>query len=359
MPRTAGTIIQATEFNQVVDSYNVLWNDPTTAPFTYDNTLHTSDVERRKGWGQGATTASVSASAKILANDYNTLAAYINSGEYHRQDAGMTVNAYVANVNQEIMATDLNSFETLITNLAGNDTKFDLGADATLTPSVVSESNGGTPWGTADLASALTRGTLTSVLKYTWTDYNHARHFFNSGGQAIIDLEAVGGTNGAPEWDYVFDQVDSIYVGAKTTSSGGANGTGAQNFYSLTTAYQQVYNAVGFDTSGVGSYIGQGGGYSAYGGREVTVNAKLGMDGTNFCMWLQVTLTEDADDVGQVDCDITLYGGHKVAIDSPNSGYLATSNGSNHKIGGTAYIFATVTAKQPTITVDSNWTYSS
>ena len=39
--------------------------------------------------------------------------------------------------------------------------------------------------------------------------------------------------------------------------------------------------------------------YNAYGGRETMVEAKVGMDGTDFCVWLKVTFLEDVDDIAQ------------------------------------------------------------
>ena len=89
--------------------------------------------------------------------------------------------------------------------------------------------NGGTTGGQVMRAYANTRGTLTTIQKYTWSNYNDARHFLNSGGQIIVDLEAVGGTFGYNEWDYVFDQIDNVIISAKTTTKGGTNGTGQRN----------------------------------------------------------------------------------------------------------------------------------
>jgi hypothetical protein len=80
------------------------------------------------------------------------------------------------------------------------------------------------------------------------------------------------------------------------------------------------------------------------------------MDGTNFCLWLKTELTEDADDVAQVDANITLNTGYRVAQDAPDTGWLGSSNGSVHKVDGTAYIFQTRIAKVPTIITEQNWT---
>ena len=372
MPRNVGDVITAVSFNTVVDRWNVLWQDPkdgsgNVVAYTYDVALHQSETLRQRGWGQPANNLNVSASTKIEAKHYNLLAAHINSGEYHREDGSMTVNNYVAQAVDVVLASDMNPFETIMTSYENTDAKFDLGATGIENYAVLSNSNGGTPWGTGDAASANTRGTLTTIQKYKWANYNDARHFFNSGGQIIIDLEATGGTFGYNEWDYVFDQIDNIFIGAKTTTKGGTNGTGQKNFYSLNGNYQQIFNAIGFQTSPPGSYGGYGGnyatqytgaayGYNTYGGRQVTVEAKLGMDGTDFCMWVKVILTEDVDDVAQVDANITLSTGYKVAGDAPESAYLASSNGSVHKIDGTPYIFTTRIAKVPTITTDSPWT---
>lgn len=370
MPRNVGDVITADSFNTVVDRWNVLWQDPkeadgvTPKAYTYDVALHQSETDRQYGWGQPTNNLRVSASTTILANHYNLLASYINSGEYHREDTTMTINSHVAQAVDAILASDMNPFETLMTSYETTDARFDLGATGIQNYSVLANSNGGTPWGTGDAASANTRGTLTTIQKYTWANYNDARHFFNSGSQIIIDLEAVGGTFGYNEWDYVFDQIDTVYIGAKTTYRGGTNGTGQRSFYSLNENYQQIFNATGFQTSGsyggayAYQYTGMYGGYNTYGGRQVTIEAKLGMDGTDFCMWVKVILTEDPDDVAQVDANITLNTGYKTAGDAPGTAYLGSSNGSVHKVGGTAYIFDSRVSKNPTITTDSPWTFA-
>lgn len=367
MARVIGDLIDSTHFNTVVDDFNVLWQDPkdgggSVIVYTWDNTLHTTDLDRRKGWGNAdmSSGATVSAGTIVLANHYNILASYVNTAEYHRVDASYSPTTHVA-TGQDVLAADLDPLVNVINGytVTPTGTAFDLGADATLTPQAVSISNGGTPWGTNDLASAGTRGTLTCELTYTWANYTDARHFFNSGGKCILDLEAVGGTNGATEWDIAFDQIDSIYFGAKTTYRGGTNGVGAKSFYELTNAYQQIFNAVGFDTSLYGgAYTGYSGGYSTYGGREVTVNAKVGMSGTDFVVTFQVILTEDPDDEFQVDADITLYGGHKYAAVSPNASYMATSSGNKHKVGGVSYLFEDKSAKAPAVAQLSAWTYA-
>jgi hypothetical protein len=369
MPRNVGDTITAVSFNTVVDRWNVLWQDPKDSngdpiAYTYDISLHKSEVLRRLGWGQPSNNMTVTANTLIEAKHYNLLAAHVNSGEYHREDSSMTINNYVTQNVDVVLASDMNPLEAVMTSYENTDAKFDLGATGELIETHA-HSNGGVAWGTNDAASALTRGTLTTIQKYTWTDYNDARHFFNSGGQIIIDLEAIGGSFGHNEWDYIFDQIDTIYVGAKQTTKGGANGTGIKSFYEFDDTYQQIFNAQGFDTGDLGAYAGQytysgvyvsGEGYAQYGGREVTVYAKIGMDGTNFCLWLKTELTEDADDVAQVDANITLNTGYRVAQDAPDTGWLGSSNGSVHKVDGTAYIFQTRIAKVPTIITEQNWT---
>jgi len=367
MARVTGDLIAATHFNTVVDSFNELWQDPKSGGsivvYSYDGN-HTTDTQRRKGWGNSDMSAGATVSGIVLADHYNVLAAHINTAEYHRVDASYTSHTHVA-TGQDVLAADLDPLVAVINGytVTPTGTAFDLGADATLTPQVVSVSNGGAQWGTGDdpsvPATSNTRGTLTSELTFTWANYTDARHFFNSGGKCILDLEAVGGTNGATEWDLAFDQIDSIYFGAKTTYRGGTNGIGAKSFYELTTSYQQIFNAVGFDTSLYGgNYAGQGSGYSTYGGREVTVNAKLEEVSGSIVLTLQVILTEDPDDEFKVDCNITLYGGHKYAAISPNTSYMATSSGNKHKVGGVSYLFEDKSTKAPAIAQGSAWTYA-
>ena len=252
MPRNVGDTITAVSFNTVVDRWNVLWQDPKDSngdpiAYTYDISLHKSEVLRRLGWGQPSNNMTVTANTLIEAKHYNLLAAHVNSGEYHREDSSMTINNYVTQNVDVVLASDMNPLEAVMTSYENTDAKFDLGATGELIETHA-HSNGGVAWGSGGGGSYGARGTLTTIQKYTWTDYNDARHFFNSGGQIIIDLEAIGGSFGHNEWDYIFDQIDTIYVGAKQTTKGGANGTGIKSFYEFDDTYQQILNAQGFDT---------------------------------------------------------------------------------------------------------------
>ena len=162
MARVIGDLIHSTHFNTVVDDFNVLWQDPkdgggSVIVYTWDNTLHTTDLDRRKGWGNAdmSSGATVSAGTIVLANHYNILASYVNTAEYHRVDASYSPTTHVA-TGQDVLAADLDPLVNVINGytVTPTGTAFDLGADATLTPQAVSISNGGTPWGSNDLASA-------------------------------------------------------------------------------------------------------------------------------------------------------------------------------------------------------------
>ena len=360
-----GTIITAAKFNEVVDDYDVIWRGPKDGSgnlivYTYDAALHVSEAARQTGWGQpNAVTPTVNPQVIIDADHYNTLASYVNTGDYHRADNNAVPNliTHVADTNRRILSSDTNIIENRITQLTTTNQKFDLGVDNIFDIVLGSISNGGTPWGTNDLASDGTRGTLVCEMKYVFSSYDDARHWFNSGGQCTLNLDAVGGNHGSSEWNICFDQIDTVFFGGLTTYRNGTNGIGQRNFYELTQTYQQIFNAVGFDSSAYGSaYTGYTGGYSTYGGREVTINARVDMDGTDFVVYFQVILTEDADDIYQVDCNITLNGGCKTADESPNSGYLGTSNASFHTVNSNTYKFLTMSSKKPTVSQHSAWT---
>ena len=151
MARVIGDLIDSTHFNTVVDDFNVLWQDPkdgggSVMVYTWDNTLHTTDLDRRKGWGNAdmSSGATVSAGTIVLANHYNILASYVNTAEYHRVDASYSPTTHVA-TGQDVLAADLDPLVNVINGytVTPTGTAFDLGADATLTPQAVSISNGG------------------------------------------------------------------------------------------------------------------------------------------------------------------------------------------------------------------------
>jgi len=200
---TAIDLIEAQDLNDLVAFYNELWNDPSTGPFTYathndavgpnhDGTTHNDplNLDRRYGWGQSAATINPTPIAStslnnyngtvVTLNDINQITAQINAGGYHKEDnpiiGGLIAltGADTLSVGDKIPTSLYNSVCTLADNLFTDQYKTDW---LNLNPTEVTSVN--TSSWTADLEV---------VHKFVFTDYNEARHFFNSGGEFTLEL---------------------------------------------------------------------------------------------------------------------------------------------------------------------------
>jgi hypothetical protein len=184
------------------------------------------------------------------------------------------------------------------------------------------------------------------VHAFTFTSYDAARQFFNSGGQLVLDMStSTGGTN-APSigWNVFFEQLGIVRVSAAgTTNDGDGDGDpafsaiGNKGFYDINQAlagYTETYSIssdVGGSTIGthpsLGTQIDMG---TFGGGIYSTRRFKLAMKGEEvagtFVVHLKVTLQEDPDDASAAPIDIFVNSTLGVAqplttpIDSEKSG---------------------------------------
>lgn len=384
MPRTSyeNQLITDDSFNEVVEKYVEFWTDPkdggTVVTYTYDPAAHilpdgdadtATTTRRQRGWGQPDPTSilTVSPGIVILADHFNKFVSHVNSGEFHRihddTNAGVIATRinHVADSNQLIRHSDLEPVETLMTNIKGvadasDKKRFALETSADVTPTTIYTHN--TAWGSGDLSTDLTRQSLSTVIKYTWPDYTSARHFFNSGCQLGLefDTNALSTPTGADDdWDTMFTSIGTVYIGGVTNHTG-STGTVVNNrgFYSLTQSYQQVFTAT--ESAGYTSAYT----YNAYGGRETMIEAKVDMDGTDFCVWLKVTFIEDVDDTAQHTNEFNIEASERYAINAPDAtidaAYIASSNGDLHKGADTTlYEFDTRQALIPTKVQEGGW----
>ena len=333
-----GDKIQYTDFNASVDKLEKYWGDkyPSSAFSDPNNTDH------RFGWGQNTAEPTVSPRTVIEATHINKLRAQVNSGHYHidnnitfnqtaydSQNAPTLIPAY--STLDVIDDRDLYKIEYQIDEIATR--KFNIAALNSLqvlgysgvvlpNPDGVTINNGASLWD----------DTLFTEFKYTWTNYQNCRYFFNSGGKLIVNLSAVGGSIGSDDWINAFDQIDIISVGAEQTLTQTGKSGGLGGFYDIGTTYTTIFESrIGFDnayayaysSSYAYAYIGTpssvyGSAYNAqYGGRRIKIEGKAQDTGSTFEVTIKVTLIEDFDDIYLVDTDITCDAGFIQPIDSP------------------------------------------
>lgn len=337
----ASDLIEAKDLNDLVDYYNELWSDPSTGPFTFSTHNDTTgdNLDRRYGWGQTpATIVPTPAITEIVTlNDINQITAQINAGGYHQEDSPLLgglipiIGAGATVVGDKIPTTLYNNVCTLADNLFTNQYKTDF-----LNLSLAEVSSTNTASWTNDLAV---------VHKFTFTDYNEARHFFNSGGELAFELSMANGGNLYNQfWQTIFEQFDSIRIGAETCrivtdddngeiqydviSTSGIN-KGFYNgiIYSSTPEFNTILDAGLFRYAGSGAYAYAYAyayvyAYSEYNSRRIRIQIKADEVGGTFNIYVKVILVEDVDDISAITQNITLTSGYAqpstVPITTPN-----------------------------------------
>jgi len=371
LPVVTGELIEAEHLNDLVAYYNEIWNTPSTGPFAFNthNDITGDNLDRRFGWGQSLATivptpiASTSANSyngtKVTLSDINQITAQINAGGYHKEDdpslAGLIVLTSFS-VGDKIPTTLYNSVCTHAENLTTNKYKVD--------------------WINLSLAEVTSTNTaswtedLEVVHKFAFTDYNEARYFFNSGGELTFELTmASGGTAANQIWQDIFNQFDSIRIGAETCrvvtdddageTQWDVIGTSSINkgfytgiIYSATPAFNTILDA------GVFSYLDSPTNenayvyiYSEYNSRRIRIQLKADEVGGTFNVYVKVILIEDADDTFAITQAITLESGYVQPSTTP---LTADTNKSFMTVGSTMYQFLERNA--PTVTEEQPWT---
>jgi len=351
--------ITAQQFmDHLVTLYNDYWSDP-AGTFLFDAD-HKTDLTRRKGWGQnqvlvkGITDTTVVAGQLIEAEHLNSIIAQVNAGLQHI-DNSLSLYSSVSQATIITAAQFEPIRQAVITTVDNN--KFTCEDDAELDLLSVVSSNGGMSW-SQDLYVEHT---------YTFTDYNHARHFFNSGGELTIQLDM---DNSASSynlvWDQIFESFGWIGIGAvnsQVTSDSSfpyqaPNLVPNRGFYSLEPngSYTTLFETAGaFHGDGAYSSYAYMFAYvqSAYNSRRIRVEGKADDSGPNFLLTLRLSLIEDLDDLFPITGEITTNHGYRVADLSPDS---ATVNMDPYTgvPGATQYRFQPITAPLVSRTLD--WT---
>jgi hypothetical protein len=89
-------------------------------------------------------------------------------------------------------------------------------------------------------------GTITHSFTVTFTDADHRRHFFNSGGEIWFDATLTGGSGSKDtDWQTILTNMGTIkFDHTATTSTGTGTGTAIGN-YDLTSTYQTLFTKAG------------------------------------------------------------------------------------------------------------------
>ena len=322
--------ITAAQFNTLVSLYNDFWQG---GSYSYDS-YHTGDLNRRKGWGQPAVIPTVSQTTIITAEHTNYLITQINAGLWHI-DEDVSSLQVKRGASTSISSSLYTQLENVYNNVI-NPKKFNIDPSSkNVSTAIITTSNSSTPW----------QNDLYSEHKFTFTSYDEARHFFNSGGEFIVDMSSTAGGTNSPSitWNTFFNNLGVVRIGAETTTNDGdgidspyTSVGGAKGFYSMNGAdngsppalnsgdWETIYNVAADGNVGGGEYGGDyGSGYSNPGGVYSQRRFALQLRGTthvgtgDFDVHLKIKLIEDDDDVSAINANIIGEFGYSQPLETP------------------------------------------
>jgi len=105
-----------------------------------------------------------------------------------------------------------------------------------------------TPW----------NGQLDHIVNVTFTGSDHARHFFNSGGQVRLNanIAYVGTEEKTVDWMNILANMAQIQFGASSTlATGTGSGEALKGYFQLTTSYQTLFTKQGTGDYTENSYV--------------------------------------------------------------------------------------------------------
>lgn len=230
MTVSAGNKALASDYEILADKVDAWFtNDCTSCVF--------GDINQRSGWG-GDTTPPVAPGYEMLASQMNELIDRINIGVNITSVSGTLPRLSPGN---PVLASQYNNAEAKELLIAAQNNNI-LASEISLINATQSQRT------TAYSAP------VDATFRYTFSDFNEARYFFNSGGALDFSGTISGYTTG---WGYdgqginaIFTTMGNIYMNyTLTTQTGSGGSTTTIGYYDLTTTYQQI-----FQQAGTGAY---------------------------------------------------------------------------------------------------------
>tara|TARA_R110000868_G_scaffold4413_3_gene27694 strand:+ start:878 stop:2002 length:1125 start_codon:yes stop_codon:yes gene_type:complete len=274
MAVAAGTLVLASEYNTVAELVNKVFGDKYSSVVVteVDRTTH------KFGWGAVNIADALADDTLITAERLQSMVDRTNIMVDHT-NINDTILVFSIPSNRidvlaktPIRAEDLNIVQTKVnTSILSNNVHL------TIDPTNASSNNvtpvvpyiRETPW----------QNKLIAEHKWTFNSYNHARYFFNSGGQVRLNMGLTGGsTAGYYNWSDIINEIGVLsfswnnLLQSSSITAGTSEGKG---FYNLTDAYGDGTTEEGllFTSSGVTSPNAYGYGYGyGYGYAGLYIN---------------------------------------------------------------------------------------
>jgi len=227
MAVVAGNKALASDYNTLRGEVNRWFAD------NYSGSISFGNANQTWGWG-GAAAASVSTGDLMTAAQMNALIDRCNIGEDISNASGALSQIVTGN---QMTAAEFNAIETKSDGIATN--------RLIIEGSEMSTGGGGNSSRATTWAAA-----VNATYRYTFTSFDKARYFWNSGG-AITFYGTITGYSTGTGWDgagfsEIFTNMGTVtmdYTNCTYTGSGGSSSS--IGFYDLTTSYQTIHSQAG------------------------------------------------------------------------------------------------------------------
>lgn len=195
------------------------------------------------GYGQALDSSQVAVSEKVTATHMALLFNDISAGRKHQTNVTPTDIALISatDVIEDSNTTNkkgVAQFENITTTLEVE--KFNIDVNQASAESGI-QGQFTTDW----------NGQLDHIVNVTFTGSDHARHFFNAGGEVRLtaNIAYIGSESKTVDWMTILANMGTIKMGYISTSTTGSGTAAAIGYHNLTTSYQQI-----FDKQGSGQY---------------------------------------------------------------------------------------------------------
>jgi hypothetical protein len=228
MTVSAGNKALASDYNTLRAAINKWFAD------NYAGSISFGNANQTYGWG-GSSVGTVSIGQLMTASQMNSLIDRCNIGE----DICNGVSGQLSQIVAANLATaaEFNAIESKSNSI--NTNRLDIEA------AELSLHSGGSSARSSTWSSA-----IDCTFKYTFTSFDKARYFFNSGGAFNISGSITGYSTGAG-WDgagfnEIFTNMGTVLMNYTQTTQSGSGGTVTSiGYYDLTTSYQTIFSQTG------------------------------------------------------------------------------------------------------------------
>jgi hypothetical protein len=196
------------------------------------------------GYGQALNSSQVAAAETVTATHMALLFNDISAGRKHQTNTAPSDIALIATTDvieddNAINKKGVAQYESLTTTLENE--KFNIDVNQGTAEAAI-QAQYTTSW----------NGQLDHLLNVTFTDSDHARHFFNAGGEIRFsaNLASFPAEAKSINWATILSNMQTVKFTYTATASIGGSGTGSSiGYHDVTTSFQSI-----FDKAGSGQY---------------------------------------------------------------------------------------------------------